>query len=430
MVARGVDQRPWARQVLRLPRTTCSTTAATLMTVPLLSVAQVRILAEQVIQPSLAPDSLPADLAPSTPFDQHSIRAGLPDPGPFQLADLRFWRRLQPTVRACVVREARPKGDSRLCRGRSGGPMLSQHRGTGRVIGRGRGELTQRPRLGVLAALQRRSAMSAPDVSSRTIAQLISLEGRTAVVTGGARGIGRAIATRFAEAGANVLIGDVDKTGAEESAETIAREFGHQAIGVELDVTNGTSIAAAADRAVRELGGLDIWVNNAGIYPSTPLLEMTDQDWDKVLDVNLRGTFIGAREAGRRMAEAGRGGVIINLASTAGYRAAGPGIAHYVSSKHAVRGLTKSLAVEFGPRGIRVLALAPTLIETPGIEEGRAAFQSAGLGDMLEQMAQREPLGRVGVPDDVARVALFCASDLAMLMTGSTLLVDAGDVAL
>lgn len=272
--------------------------------------------------------------------------------------------------------------------------------------------------------------MPVADVSSRPIAQLISLEGRTAVVTGGARGIGLAIATRFAEAGANVLIGDLNKTGAEEAAETIAREFGHQALGVELDVTSGASIEAAADRAVLELGGLDIWVNNAGIYPSTPLLEMTDQDWDKVLDVNLRGTFIGAREAGRRMANTGGGGVIINLASTAGYRAAGPGIAHYVSSKHAVRGLTKSLAVELGPHGIRVLALAPTLIQTPGIEEGRAAFQAAGLGDMLEQMAQREPLGRVGVPDDIARVALFCASDLAMLMTGSTLLVDAGDVAL
>jgi NAD(P)-dependent dehydrogenase (short-subunit alcohol dehydrogenase family) len=272
--------------------------------------------------------------------------------------------------------------------------------------------------------------MQAPDVSSRPIAQLISLEGRTAVVTGGAQGIGRAIATRFAEAGANVLIGDLNKTGAEAAAETIAREFGHQAIGVELDVTSGVSVAAAADRAVRELGGLDIWVNNAGIYPSTPLLELTDQDWDMVLDVNLRGTFIGAREAGRRMAEAGHGGVIINLASTAGYRAAGPGIAHYVASKHGVRGLTKSLAVELGPHGIRVLALAPTLIETPGIEEGRAAFAAAGLGDMLEQMAQREPLGRVGVPDDIARVALFCASDLAILMTGSTLLVDAGDVAL
>ena len=127
--------------------------------------------------------------------------------------------------------------------------------------------------------------------------------------------------------------------------------------------------------------------------------------------------------------KAGHGGVIINLVSITGYRAAGPGICHYVSSKHGVRGLTKSLAVELGPHGIRVLAAAPGITDTPGLEEGRAAFRAAGLGDLLEQMAQREPLGRVGVPDDVARVVLFCASDLAILMTGSTLLVDAGDVA-
>ena len=271
--------------------------------------------------------------------------------------------------------------------------------------------------------------MPLPDVSDRSIAQLISLEGRAAVVTGGARGIGLAIARRLAEAGAEVLIGDVDKAGAGEAAKTIARESGRRVAGIELDVADSASIAAAADRAVGELGGLDIWVNNAGIYPSTPLLEMTDQDWDKVLRVNLRGTFIAAREAGRRMAEAGHGGVIINLTSVAGYRAAGPGICHYVSSKHAIRGLTKSLAAELGPHGFRVLALAPGITDTPGMDEGRAAFQAAGLGDLLEQMAQREPLGRVGVPDDVARVALFCASDLAMLMTGSTLLVDAGDVA-
>jgi NAD(P)-dependent dehydrogenase (short-subunit alcohol dehydrogenase family) len=122
--------------------------------------------------------------------------------------------------------------------------------------------------------------------------------------------------------------------------------------------------------------------------------------------------------------------VIINLASTAGYKAAGPGVAHYVSSRHGVRGLTKSLAVELGPHGIRVLALAPTLIETPGIAEGRAAFAAAGLGDLIDSIAQREPLGRAGVPDDVARVALFCASDLSALMTGSTVAVDAGDLAL
>ena len=272
--------------------------------------------------------------------------------------------------------------------------------------------------------------MQVPDVSGRSIAQLISLEGRAAVVTGGARGIGLAIVRRLAEAGASVLVADVDRAGAERAAETVARESGQRVAGAELDVTDGASIAAAADWAVGELGGLDIWVNNAGIYPSTPLLEMTDRDWDRVLDVNLRGTFIAAREAGRRMAQADHGGVIINLASVAGYRAAGPGICHYVSSKHAVRGLTKSLAVELGPHGIRVLALAPGITDTPGMEAGRAEFQAAGLGDLLEQMAQREPLGRVGVPDDVARVALFCASDLAMLMTGSTLLVDAGDVAM
>src|SRR5512140_3052163 len=116
---------------------------------------------------------------------------------------------------------------------------------------------------------------------------------------------------------------------------------------------------------------------------------MTDRDWDKVLSVNLRGTFIAAREAGRRMAQAGHGGVIINLASVAGYRAAGPGICHYVSSKHAVRGLTKSLAVELGPHGIRVLAIAPTLIETPGIEAGREQFRQAGLGDIIDSYAER-----------------------------------------
>jgi NAD(P)-dependent dehydrogenase (short-subunit alcohol dehydrogenase family) len=272
--------------------------------------------------------------------------------------------------------------------------------------------------------------MQVPDVSGRSVAQLISLEGRAAVVTGGARGIGLAIARRLAEAGADVLIGDVDRAGAERRRRRSPANPGSGSLG-----PDSTSPTVPRSRQLPigpsvSWGGLDIWVNNAGIYPSTPLLEMTDQDWDKVLSVNLRGTFIAAREAARRMAQAGHGGVIINLASVAGYRAAGPGICHYVSSKHAVRGLTKSLAVELGPHGIRVLALAPDITDTPGMQAGRPAFQAAGLGDMLEQMAQREPLGRVGVPDDVARVALFCASDLAMLMTGSTLLIDAGDIAM
>jgi NAD(P)-dependent dehydrogenase (short-subunit alcohol dehydrogenase family) len=270
--------------------------------------------------------------------------------------------------------------------------------------------------------------MPVSDVSNRSIAELISLKGRNAVVTGGARGIGSAICNRLAEAGANVFIGDLNTSEAEE---TVARIIMHgtKVIGGWLDVGDGASVSALADRVVRELGSIDIWVNNAGVVPSVSLLEMSDADWDHVLNVNLRGSFIGAREAGRRMVEAGKGGVIINLTSLAGFSAYGPGFTHYTSSKHGVIGLTKSLAVELGPHNIRVLAVAPTLTATPGLEEGIAAYKAVGLGDVMEQMALRAPLRRTAIPDDIARVVLFMASDLAMLMTGSTVLVDAGDVA-
>lgn len=270
--------------------------------------------------------------------------------------------------------------------------------------------------------------MAIGDVSDRSLSDLVSLDGRVAVVTGGAVGIGFASARRLAEAGASVLIGDLSDTAA--PAASLAASTGSTVLGTHLDVSDAASIVACAELAADRLGGLDVWVNNAGIYPSTPLLDLTDEAWDAVLAVNLRGSFIGAREAARQMVAAGRGGVIVNIASTAGYKAGGPGVAHYVSSKHAVRGLTKSLAVELGPLGIRVLAVAPTLIETPGIEAGRDAFRESGMGDILDSYGQRLPLGRVGVADDVARVVLFAASDLALFMTGSTLLVDAGDVAL
>jgi NAD(P)-dependent dehydrogenase (short-subunit alcohol dehydrogenase family) len=275
------------------------------------------------------------------------------------------------------------------------------------------------------------SRVVVPDVSSKSIAELISLKGKKAVVTGGARGIGYAIVNRFAEAGADVVVADIDESFATQAARTVARDWEKTVVPARADMTDGQSVQHLAELAFDTLGAIDIWVNNAGIYPSKPLLQMSDTDWDKVLDINLRGTFIGAREAARRMVSAGKGGVIINLASTAGFRAAGPGVAHYVASKHGVRGLTRALAVELGVYGIRVLAVAPTLISTPGIDELRkqAAAAMPAMGDLLDQMAAREPLGRVGVPDDVARVALFCASDLAMLMTGSTIAVDAGELA-
>ncbi|RAQ94335.1 SDR family NAD(P)-dependent oxidoreductase [Thermogemmatispora tikiterensis] len=271
--------------------------------------------------------------------------------------------------------------------------------------------------------------MAIPDVSQKTLAELISLRGRNAVITGGARGLGLAIAERLAEAGAGVLLGDLRADEGQAAAERLAARYQVRALFASVDVTDSDSVRNLAQRAVQELGSLDIWVNNAGIYPSSPVLEMSDEQWDRVLAINLRGTFLGAREAARCMIQAQRGGVIINLASTAGYQG-GAGMAHYVASKHAVRGLTKSLAIEFGPYNIRVLALAPTLIRTPGIAELRQEMTSAGAPDVLgDSFGESLPLGRAGVPDDVARVALFCASDLSLLMTGSTLAVDAGALA-
>jgi NAD(P)-dependent dehydrogenase (short-subunit alcohol dehydrogenase family) len=245
------------------------------------------------------------------------------------------------------------------------------------------------------------------NLSDVPLTELLDLSGSVAVVTGGRRGIGRACCVRLAEAGATVVVGDLDA----------ARP---------VDVRDAAAVRELVERTLAEHGRLDVWVNAAGVYPTAPLLDMSEDDWALVLDTNLRGTFLGAREAARAMVARGEGGVIVNVSSTAAFRADAPGAAHYVASKFGVRGLTKALALELGPHGIRVLEVAPTVTLTPGLEEQREALQSSGFA--LEELGPSLPLGRVAVPDDVARVVLFCASDLAALMTGSTLLVDAGEL--
>ncbi len=280
--------------------------------------------------------------------------------------------------------------------------------------------------------------MPIDDVSHRTLAELISLTDRTAVVTGGARGIGRAIAARFAEAGAAVVIADVDADGAATAADEIVATGGI-AIALMCDVTDPESINSLIDQCTADGGRIDIWVNNAGIFPSTPFLELSIEEWERVLRVNLHGAFFGARAAARQMVAQGHGGVIVNLASTSALRGGPPGMSHYSSAKHGLVGLTKSLAIELGPHRIRVLAVAPTRVLTEGIAE---LYKNRGTADDLEQVASSRvggptgmlpdaiPLGRTAFADDVARVVLFCSSDLAMLMTGSVLPVDAGILAI
>jgi NAD(P)-dependent dehydrogenase (short-subunit alcohol dehydrogenase family) len=263
------------------------------------------------------------------------------------------------------------------------------------------------------------------DVSEVPVRDLVSLTGRGIVVTGGAQGLGRAMVRRLAEAGAAVLIGDLKEELARAAAAELSARYGARVTSTHLDVADSSSVAAAAELAITTFGRLDVWVNNAGLYPNVELLKMTDQIWNEVMDVNLRGVFVGAREAAKRMIVARRAGVIINVVSTAGFRGVAPGVAAYVASKHGVRGLTRQLAIELAPHEIRVLGVAPTFCTTEGNMAALAELQRVGT-QIPATLSSR--LGRVGVPDDVGRVVLFCASDMSIFMTGSTLLVDAGEI--
>jgi NAD(P)-dependent dehydrogenase (short-subunit alcohol dehydrogenase family) len=261
------------------------------------------------------------------------------------------------------------------------------------------------------------------DASNVAVANLLSLKGRRAVVTGGGQGLGKAITLRLAEAGADVVIADLNEDRARQAAADISQQYSAGALGMGMDVTDSLSVSRAAAAAVAEFGGIDIWVNNAGIFPSMPVLQTPDCTWDDVFAVNTRGVFNGSREAARHMNAQGSGGAIINIISTAGFTGTAPGLSAYVGSKHAVQGMTKQMALEFAPMGIRVLGVAPTFVPTEG---NMAAARLAGGSSQDMPVMTKSLIGRLGTPDDIARVVLFCASDLATIMTGSTLLADAG----
>jgi NAD(P)-dependent dehydrogenase (short-subunit alcohol dehydrogenase family) len=246
------------------------------------------------------------------------------------------------------------------------------------------------------------------------------LKGRVAVVTGGAQGIGLACVEALSEAGAHVYIADRNLKATTE-AQAAMKAKGYAAETIEMEVTDSRQVDAAAARVMAEKGRVDILVCNAGIARSqTPSEEVTDEDWLNVIDVNLNGVFWCCRAFGKPMLAAGRGS-IINVGSMSGFIVNKPQQqANYNASKAAVHHLTKSLAAEWGARGVRVNAVAPTYINTP--LTAHAKTNEAMMGAWIEGT----PMARMGEPDEIAALVLFLASDAASLMTGSIVVADGG----
>ena len=244
------------------------------------------------------------------------------------------------------------------------------------------------------------------------------LKGQVALVTGAARGLGHAISLALAAAGADVALGlrDVNADGG-LSAEI--RALGRRALPLQMDVMYLDQITHAVDDTVRHFGRLDILVNNAGVAPGNPVENVREEDFDLTLAVNLKGTFFASQAAGRVMIRQ-KSGCIINMSSQAGF-AALPGEAVYCMTKAGIAHLTKCLAVEWGPHNIRVNAVAPTFIHTPGTQSALANLEFRA--DVIERIAA---LHRIGEPMEVAGAVVFLASPAASLITGQTLLIDGG----
>ena len=246
------------------------------------------------------------------------------------------------------------------------------------------------------------------------------LEGKRALVTGGSRGIGRAIALGLAREGANVAVNYRRSRGDAESAVREIERMGRRAVAVQGSTDSRADVERLVAEAHDFLGGLDILVNNAGILKRTPFLEISEEEWDAILDVNLKGYFLVGQTVARLMVETGTAGAIVNV-SSAGQAVAAPNLVHYCVSKAGVEMLTKEMALELAPHNVRVNAVAPGLIET---DINRADIAQ---DEFREGRLARIPLREIGTPDDVVGAVVFLASnEEARLMTGASVFVDAG----
>jgi len=245
------------------------------------------------------------------------------------------------------------------------------------------------------------------------------LPNKVAIVTGAASGIGRATATRFTEEGAKVVAVDWNEEGGRETVKTI-RDRGSDAIFVHADVSQAADAQRMVAAAVKTYGSLHVLHNNAGVMVQGVVPELEEADWDRVLSINLKGTFLGSKYAIRQFRRQGTGGVIINTASVNAFYAEG-GIAAYCASKGGLIQLTRAMAIDHSDEGIRVNCICPGWIETPM----NASF-FASSPDARERAGRLQAIGRVGQPEEVAEVAVFLASDDASFVTGAAYVVDGG----
>ncbi len=243
--------------------------------------------------------------------------------------------------------------------------------------------------------------------------------GRVAVVTGSARGIGAATAKRFAEEGAAVAVLDLDQDAAAAAAEGLGAE---KAVGVACNVADVASVEAAVAKVVEELGKIDVLVNNAGVTRDNLLFKMTEDDWDTVMSVHLRGSFLMSREVQKHMVQH-KYGKILNLSSVSAL--GNRGQANYSAAKMGLQGFTRTLALELGPFGVNVNAIAPGFIVTD-MTDDTARRVGVEPEEFRKAAAERNPVRRVGYPEDIAATAAFLCSDEASYITGQTLYVDGG----
>lgn len=249
------------------------------------------------------------------------------------------------------------------------------------------------------------------------------LKGKTAFITGGAQGIGLAVAQRFCQEGASVTLGDV-RLGEAESAAHRLREDGYDARAVRVDVTDEISLEEAAQAH----GATDILVANAGLLHLSPVLDTDRKDWQKIIDVNLTGAFLTCKVFARRMVERGEGGRIVITSSLFGRRG-GMENAAYSASKFGVIGLAESLAAEIAPHDILVNAVCPGQVDTEMMSElfeERAESRNLGTGEVEAEMLAKIPLGRMASPEEIGDVFVFLASDLSRYVTGQSLVADGG----